>query len=304
MLVAVLMSTYNGKEFLGKQIESIILQKGVDIKLLVRDDGSNDNTQFILEQKKNEGVLSWFTGENLKPALSFMELIRKAPEADYYAFSDQDDIWDEDKLITAVDFLKNYDNIPAYYYCNARLIDRYGEKCGGTVYKENDDLNEQNIFHYLCCGGCMGCTMVLNKKLVAILKSAARPKSIIMHDFFIQAVCASVGGKAIYDNQAHMGYRQHESNVVGRGVGYWNAITYRIGFLLSRRDISIADQSNDILKLYSKFIPEVNKAYLECIANYKNKIKNRLMLTFEPRIKYKNKLNECFIRLSLLLGKR
>lgn len=305
MLVEVLMSSYNGEKYIEKQIESILDQKEVEIKLLVRDDGSTDSTTDILDRKMKDGVLTWFSGGNLKPALSFMDLLKNAPKADYYAFSDQDDIWDLDKMISAVNCLKKYDDIPAYYYCNARLIDQKDEPIGGTVYKQDkNDLNDQSMLQYLCCGGCMGCTMVMNKKLVEIIQQSPMPQKIIMHDNYIQSVCAAIDGKAIYDKQAHMEYRQHTNNVVGRKSGLWNALLYRLDFLLSQRSISIADQSDEIMKYYGKYIPDKNKKYLKCVVNYKKKFSDRMKLATSSNIKFDSKLNEGFMRLSLLLGKR
>lgn len=98
----VLMASYNGIPFISEQIDSILSQAEVDVRLFVRDDGSSDGTRDLLQRYADEGSLTLLTGENLGPALGFLTLLRNAPEADYYAFSDQDDIWDSDKLITAI----------------------------------------------------------------------------------------------------------------------------------------------------------------------------------------------------------
>ena len=100
--VCVLMSTYNGEKYLKEQIDSILKQKGVKVNLLVRDDGSTDNTLSLLEEYKKKGLLDYCCGSNMKPARSFMELLSIAPDSDYYAFSDQDDYWEHDKLFNAV----------------------------------------------------------------------------------------------------------------------------------------------------------------------------------------------------------
>ena len=111
------MSTYNGECFLREQIESLLKQNNEDITILVRDDGSSDKTVGILEEYEKSGQLQAYSGRNLKPARSFMELIDKAhiEEYDYYAFSDQDDIWLPDKVHVAVQAIQKYD-VPAMYY--------------------------------------------------------------------------------------------------------------------------------------------------------------------------------------------
>lgn len=87
--VIVLMSTYNGERHLVEQIESILNQEGVDVRLMIRDDGSNDKTVEIARKYTDDVVV----GDNIGFRYSFLELIKNAPEAEYYALADQDDIW-------------------------------------------------------------------------------------------------------------------------------------------------------------------------------------------------------------------
>ena len=123
--VCVLMSTYNGEKYIKEQLDSILSQVGVELSVLIRDDGSSDSTLSIIkdyaEQNKN---IKYYVGENIKPAQSFIDLIFNSPDADYYALSDQDDVWDKDKLKCAIDLLQatNPDK-PAMYHSNLRIVD-------------------------------------------------------------------------------------------------------------------------------------------------------------------------------------
>ena len=122
--VCVLMSTYNGEKYLQEQLDSIINQVGVNVRILVRDDGSTDSTTDILNNYKREGYLDWYSGTNLKSARSFMDLVNRAPESEYYAFSDQDDYWLPTKLQVAVNVLKSADSRKsALYYSRTTLVD-------------------------------------------------------------------------------------------------------------------------------------------------------------------------------------
>ena len=118
MKVCVLISTYNGERFLEEQIASIIAQKGVEVDILVRDDGSSDMTCSLLERWQKEGKLKWYKGENLGFARSFMNLLKTASGYDYYAFCDQDDIWLEDKLQRAVAALEKIEDKVKLYCSN------------------------------------------------------------------------------------------------------------------------------------------------------------------------------------------
>ena len=105
--VSVLMSTYNGEKYLHEQINSILGQQGVEIHLLIRDDGSSDGTvEICKEYAKKYNQITFYQGENLGVGKSFLDLLKHAPDADYYSFADQDDVWLEDKIIRAVTMIK------------------------------------------------------------------------------------------------------------------------------------------------------------------------------------------------------
>ena len=162
MKVAVLMSTYNGEKYLEEQIDSILNQSGeFHVDLWVRDDGSSDSTKDILEQYRNDGKLQWYTGDNLKSAHSFFDLIKKSRGYDYYAFADQDDYWLENKLKAGIIQLESITNA-ALYCCNAELVNQNLYSLGRTVYRQTP---KTDFYTLSCAGGLLGCTMIFNKKL-------------------------------------------------------------------------------------------------------------------------------------------
>ena len=97
--VLVLLSAYNGQTYLNEQIDSILNQKtSHQVDLLVRDDGSTDGTIAILEEYERKQPLRVRVcyEQNIGYLDSFFELIKKAEGYDYYALSDQDDVWLDD----------------------------------------------------------------------------------------------------------------------------------------------------------------------------------------------------------------
>ena len=124
-MIYILLSTYNGEHYLNEQIESLVRQVDVNYKILVRDDGSKDSTHVILNKWQQLGFLTWYRGENIGFAESFMDLVQKAPKADYYAFCDQDDIWLPNKLKAAVEKLELLKSGPQLY-CSNLFIYRNG----------------------------------------------------------------------------------------------------------------------------------------------------------------------------------
>ena len=210
--VLVLMSTYNGEKYLREQIESIISQENIVVTLKVRDDGSTDGTIDILNEYQKKGNLTWYTGENKKPAQSFMDLIYDADlDYDYYSLSDQDDVWLNNKLSSAVEKIENNCNKPALYFSMQTYVDESLNRLNTQVIFEKEKYTFAQTFIKNMAAGC---TMVMNKRLIEILKSY-RPKAISMHDRWIYLVCSGVGGEIYYDKNSYILYRQHANNVTG-----------------------------------------------------------------------------------------
>ena len=105
--VLVLLSSYNGEKYIKEQIDSILTQKNITVKLFIRDDGSTDATRNILKEYEKYSNCVVVFGDNIGAANSFLWLIQNAHSSGYYAFSDQDDIWDRDKLSSAISIIKS-----------------------------------------------------------------------------------------------------------------------------------------------------------------------------------------------------
>lgn len=276
--IAVLMSTYNGEAYLKEQIDSILGQKDVDVYLYIRDDGSTDRTKDIIQGYVNRVNVFFKEGkENYGPGKSFMYLlyaIGKTGDYQYYAFSDQDDIWLEEKLISAMGMLDN-ENVPQLY-CSNQIIYEDGEE-KGLRFKEWPDLT---LAGHMTCNKLSGCTMLLNKLLVDEIVCHKCPKPDIinlrMHDAFVFLV-ALIIGEVKYDATSYILYRIHENNVVGvkgrnlfervhralkKGLPYKNLRMRTAQFLLSNYQIN----------------KEADKKIMEEFAYYQVSIKNRLKL--------------------------
>ena len=109
MKINVLLYSFNGVDYLGEQLQSILKQDITDkaeIKISVFDDGSTDRTRDILERYHNEGKLDFIEGNGVGKTKGFWELMKKAEDADFFAFSEQDDVWFHEKLSRAVKYLE------------------------------------------------------------------------------------------------------------------------------------------------------------------------------------------------------
>lgn len=220
-MVCILLSTYNGEKYLEEQLQSLIAQEGVDIHILVRDDGSIDNTTTILDHWQERKLLTWYTGENLRPEKSFMHLLFNAPQTDYYAFCDQDDVWLPQKLQKTLQKMKEveerYPDRPVIVHTDMYIVDGHLNKIHPSFWKYSrlrpDILN--TYFYLAICNGTNGCTMLLNNKAREVIREHYFIQNLLLHDVLCSLIVSAHGGVIEYVNEPTMLYRQHEANVVG-----------------------------------------------------------------------------------------
>lgn len=299
--VLVIMSTYNGSEYLEEQLESIINQEGqFTLDILVRDDGSTDNTIEILNKHMNQGSLKWYTGENLRSAQSFMNLIKNSGTYDYYAFADQDDVWTLDKIQNAIEQLDQYQT-PALFFSNAELVDEHLQSMGRNVYRSIPKTDFETVS---CAGGLLGCTMVFNDNLASKIKDRDLPKQIIMHDFYVALVCLVLDGAIVYSKESYVKYRQHSRNVVGVSHGVIGTIKGRIKDITTKQYPGIANQASELLRLYRDDLKSDNSEWLEIVSKYPDKLSCRIKLALSKKTKYINKNNGFKLRVAIFLGNR
>lgn len=217
MKILILLSTYNGQKYIREQLDSLYNQKGVDIHILVRDDGSKDNTVEILkEYQQRYGKMTIHTEENIGPAKSFHTLMKYAYKEhthfDYYSFCDQDDVWLEDKLFTATQLLSA--NNGDLYYCNATITDQELNKV-----EELGVVHNLSLQYLMFRQPALGCTQVMTSIYFRLCAHMSiqyinkKPFHIELHDAWTMWISQMTGAKVIIDDDAHMLYRQHNNNV-------------------------------------------------------------------------------------------
>lgn len=280
----VLMSTYNGEKYIKNQIDSILKQRGCLVELIIRDDGSTDKTPEIINEYKDLGLVKTIDENiNLRPAKSFLRLLERAPKCNYYAFADQDDVWDDDKLISAIQRLKN-EMKPAMYCSNARVVDKNMNYSGINVYKNDKYVNFESV---IINGNFMGCTMVINNYLRDKIMNVKEAKYYLMHDYFISAFCALIDGKIIYDSIPHMNYRIHSNNTVGVSTNIFGKIKKKIKHTFMKKEPKILMQCTEMLKITSCGSKE-NRDFINLVSNYNKGLKSKWKLINNKKIKYEN----------------
>lgn len=294
--VQVLMSSYNGEKYIKEQLDSILVQKNIAVELLIRDDGSTDKTIEILrEYERKWNNIQVIYGENIGVIESFFTLIEQVSiEQKYVAFSDQDDIWLPEKLIKAVQKIKL--GYPVVYCSEKQLVNaRLQPLLSGISYK----TVRTEFGNALVENMCTGCTCVINKEMVQLLKGR-KPKFTIMHDFWIYLV-GTCFGTVIYDRESYILYRQHENNILGAESCLLGSYKRRIKNFRTNRG-KLTKQAEELLRIYDEIIPEKNKNLLEQFIQSKQKISLRKKLLIEGDIFRQRVSDNWIMKLFLLLG--
>ncbi|GLV23527.1 glycosyl transferase family 2 [Sphingobium sp. TomMM35A] len=298
--VVVLLSTYNGAAYLQEQLESLRAQEGVLVHLHARDDGSTDDTCAILQRFPEVlGEPAEFSsGPNLGVSASFLQLLRTAPDADYYAFCDQDDVWLPDKLARAVTALAHEEG-PALYCSNMTLVDADLGIIG--VPSPHRDLRFE---HLLFENFATGCTILLNPAARALINNCPPANgAIMMHDWWC-ALIVSALGRVHYDPQPRILYRQHGGNVVGLDASWAAQKMKQISRLLRQRRAfySIHAQATECLRLFGARLSPRQRAWLDRLVNSKRSFPARLAYALSGPVIHRDLLGSVVVRCLILAG--
>jgi glycosyltransferase involved in cell wall biosynthesis len=208
--VDVLLATYNGDRFLNTFLDSLINQTDVLINLIVGDDGSSDKTLEIINKYKKKFLKVTITqGPHNGPAENFLKLLTRS-KAQYVALADQDDVWKPNHLISSIRRLSVNTSAPEMCFSS---VTEFGDelKVKKTWPKLKRDPEFKNFFFQ---NYARGCTIVMNRELVELIKSEKNLSGIVMHDWWITLVAYSCGN-VFYSPEPHIFYRLHEDNAVG-----------------------------------------------------------------------------------------
>ena len=217
MKVTILMSTYNGENFLAEQIESIQQQTYTDWTLLIRDDGSKDKTREIIKRFALQDDRITFINpdqtENLGVIKSFFTLL-KYQESDYYLFSDQDDTWLPEKLSLQLEEANHYpSDKPLLVYTDLKVVNQDLEVLHESMIRTQSDHANTKLVQEMTENTVTGGVSLINHAL-AELWTGEEPNELLMHDWYL-GLLASAFGHLVYIDQPTELYRQHADNVLG-----------------------------------------------------------------------------------------
>ncbi len=260
--VAILLCTFNGKYYLSEQLQSIENQTHKNWQLYISDDGDCKETYKILNEFKSrykEGQVVILVGPKSGFVKNFLTLAsNKSINADYFAFSDQDDIWVADKLERSIQYLKSsHKDRPALYCSRTIIVDKKNNEIGLSPLFEKPPSFANALVQNI--GG--GNTMLFNQSARKLLIEAGADIPVITHDWWMYLLVIGCDGFVKYDHQPSLRYRQHESNLVGCNIT-WQSRLRRVYLLMKGRFKEYNDKNISALLKINHLLTEENKKTL------------------------------------------
>ncbi len=219
--VVVLLATLNGREYLGDQIDSILDQDGVHVRLVVSDDGSSDGTFEMLSElatRDNRVTLLARIEPSGSHAANFYRLLRDSDVtgATAVAFADQDDLWMPGRLSGAVKLIaeKHADGVSSD-------VEAFDDDGATHLVKKSFP---QRSYDFLFESPGPGATMTMSPRLVQLVREQLdRPGSnaaqMEFHDWLVYGVCRAKSWPWIIRDEVTVRYRQHDNNALGANHG-------------------------------------------------------------------------------------
>ena len=217
--LTVLMATFNGERFLKDQLDSFLCQTYSDWDLWVSDDGSCDFTISMLKEfseKHNKHKVKIIDGPRKGFVMNFLSMACLCQnESEFFAFSDQDDIWQKDKLERAVAWIETVpSSVPALYCTRTEIVDQDAKSSTPAKYSPLMKL-PPSFGNALVQSIAGGNTMVFNRAAKNLINKFGGAVPVPSHDWWMYLLVAGVGGTVHYDPLVSVKYRQHGRNVVG-----------------------------------------------------------------------------------------
>lgn len=218
--VRIMMATYNGEKFIGEQIQSIIDQTYENWSMIIQDDGSKDETWNIIVEyaKKDSRIEAKSSPEHKHGAfVNFFSIINQEKKSgrlyDYYMFSDQDDIWDKDKIERMISFSEKLNiSEPFLVFCDMRVVNAEGDQLFDSISKKMGTYyNPQSLFF---SHSIHGCRFFMNQNAffsVPMIDLDNRQTEALSHDNLYTKYVAMLG-KVIYMPEVLMSHRRHGGN--------------------------------------------------------------------------------------------
>tara|TARA_R110000737_G_scaffold256229_1_gene265126 strand:+ start:3564 stop:4547 length:984 start_codon:yes stop_codon:yes gene_type:complete len=282
--IQILLASYNGEKYIAAQIDSIRSHNSLELSVLIRDDGSTDQTTEVVEGLIDHDLdldiqlynnISSEKG-HCKNFSTLCDIATKG-DANYFCFSDQDDVWAENKIdilhtrMIAMEAIHGSDT-PILIHSDLSVVDENLKEIAPSFIQYQGLPNPQShdFPKFLYQNVVTGCTCMFNKALLEL--ASPLPQEVLVHDWWF-ALCAQYFGVIDFVNQPLVKYRQHGSNAIGAisGKRKYNFLKPDIYLALLRFPKHIS-KSIEQAKILNKLVNErggnEQAAHAQCINDF------------------------------------
>ncbi len=299
----VLMATYNGCAYLSSQIGSIEKQNLRPIDLLISDDGSTDGTIAYLtdiERSWGPGDATVIQGPRRGFAENYRHLINNSPEnSDLYAFCDQDDIWEPDKLTQAAEQIGKPNGKPALFCSRTLIVAEDGQDKGLSPLFSAPPSFRNAIVQSIAGGN----TMVFNRLTRDLLVEACKRTGFVSHDWWAYLLVTGAGGTVHYSKIPKVHYRQHQTNIIGANSS-WRARMSRLVLMAGGRFARWNQQNLDALSACDDLLTDEARELVNEFRKIRSgRFPDRLFRLRQSNIYRQTSLGQFSLYLACALGK-
>ena len=279
--VVVIISTYNGSKNIERQLDSIFNQTDVNVSAFVRDDCSTDRTIDVINRyvERSGNKIDIVSGENEGYAKSFWDALRQAPKASFYAFSDQDDVWNPNKLAKCISAMDRSSALPQLAYCKMTRTDQ-----------DLKPLDEQvNVLRPQELSKKLVLTQTYNYGAATVINQAARKLTCrhfpysgkVPHDAWIGLLCYWFG-EVHYVDEALYNWIRYDESVTGEGTKL-SGIKFRVKETISGK--TYYNISSDLLDHYSDLLTMEDRRFLTMMRDYRSSKEYKTALLSDKEFK-------------------
>lgn len=283
--IACILAYYEGSKFIIEQIQSILNQdnNNFELHLFISDDCSEKEflnlENYNLTNSNNFKIFYRKNSKNYGYALNFLYALNSVQEDfDYYCFSDQDDIWNRNKIINAVKKIQVLPNEDPILYCGrSTYYDKHCKnKLGNSISFQRKPTFKNAIIQNIAGGN----TMVMNKVGRNLVTSSIYKNfNIVSHDWWCYQLISGSGGHIIYDQSSYIKYRQHKKNFIGANTSFTKRVFRIRDLLIGKMKVWNNINLNALVK-NKKFLTKENRDTLDIFIKFRKESFCKRVITF------------------------
>jgi glycosyltransferase involved in cell wall biosynthesis len=204
-MISVCIASFEGGQFIGQQLRSILSQLSEEDEVVISDDGSTDDTVEVVNRIDDSRIIWAGTGGRLGVVKNFERALRHA-KGDYIFLADQDDVWLPGKVEACLDALQS--NTLVVTDCN--VVDEGLREIAPSFFELR--RSGPGFVRNIMVNSYLGCCMAFRRELLDL--ALPMPDNLPMHDMWLGLI-AERTGQVNFLAAPYMLYRRHQDNATG-----------------------------------------------------------------------------------------